>query len=56
MGEHFCIGASLARAEGAIALGHLLERFPRLEVLDATPAWTKSPTLRVMDRLSVDVG
>ena len=30
-GIHFCLGASLARTEGEIALGTLLERFPRLE-------------------------
>jgi cytochrome P450 len=30
-GSHFCLGASLARVEGAIALGRLLERFATLE-------------------------
>ena len=27
-GEHFCLGAQLARMEGRIAFAHLLERFP----------------------------
>ncbi len=33
-GIHFCIGAPLARMEGAIAIGAMLERFPRLSLAD----------------------
>ena len=33
-GIHFCIGAPLARMEGAIAIGAMLERFPRLRFQD----------------------
>ncbi len=55
MGEHFCIGASLARAEATIALNRLLERFPDLRVEDGPPAWTRSPTLRVMREMRVDL-
>jgi cytochrome P450 len=37
-GIHFCLGAPLARLEGAIAIGSLLERFPRLRLANpATP-------------------
>jgi cytochrome P450 len=53
MGEHFCIGASLARAEATIALNRLLERFPDLRVEEGPPAWTRSPTLRVMREMPV---
>lgn len=31
-GIHFCLGAPLARLEGAIAIGSMLERFPRLQL------------------------
>jgi pimeloyl-[acyl-carrier protein] synthase len=31
-GIHFCIGAPLARLEGAIVIGGMLERFPRLRL------------------------
>ncbi len=34
-GVHYCLGASLARMEGAIALRALYERFPRLTVAGA---------------------
>ena len=33
-GIHFCLGAALARAEGQIVFGELLDRFPVIE-----PAW-----------------
>jgi len=31
-GIHFCLGAPLARLEGAIAIESMLEKFPRLEL------------------------
>jgi cytochrome P450 len=33
-GIHFCIGANLARFEGAIAISSMLERFPKLRLAD----------------------
>jgi pimeloyl-[acyl-carrier protein] synthase len=33
-GIHFCLGAALARLEGAIAFGAMRERFPRLHLAD----------------------
>jgi len=34
VGPHFCLGASLARQETAVAVGRLLERFPGLEAAE----------------------
>lgn len=40
-GVHYCLGAPLARVEGAVAFGHLLQRFPglRLAVPEERLAW-----------------
>ena len=52
-GIHFCIGAPLARLEGAIAIGSALERFPRLRLKnpDAAVTYKGSYFLRGLSRL-----
>ena len=54
-GPHFCVGAALARLEGAIAVGTTLRRFPNLAL--AEPAgqltWWPSPIMRGLFRLPV---
>ena len=45
MGRHFCLGASLARTEIAMAVGSLITRFPRLE-LQGEPRFRPSLFLR----------
>jgi cytochrome P450 len=52
-GIHHCIGAGLARAEGAVAFGALLDRFDGIEVLDDPPRWRPGLTLRGLERLPV---
>ncbi|HEV2781327.1 MAG TPA: cytochrome P450 [Actinophytocola sp.] len=54
-GVHFCLGAPLARLEGQIAIGRLLDRFPDL-ALATDPAalrWRNSTLLRGLEHLPV---
>jgi cytochrome P450 len=53
IGTHFCLGAQLARMEGAIALAALVRRFPDLRLSDATLTWRPAPVLRGLDALPV---
>jgi cytochrome P450 len=50
-GIHFCIGAPLARIEGAAAIGGFVARFPDLELLEDPPVWLENHTLRTLTRL-----
>jgi cytochrome P450 len=56
-GIHFCIGAPLARLEGAIAIGAMLERFPRLRLKDPAmkPAYKGSYFLRGLESLPLAI-
>lgn len=54
-GIHFCVGAPLARLEGQLAIGGLIERFPGMR-LTGDPAdltWRNSTLLRGLYRLPV---
>jgi cytochrome P450 len=54
-GIHFCIGAPLARLEGAIAINSALQRFPALRLAnpDATPEYKGSYFLRGLTELKM---
>jgi cytochrome P450 len=54
-GQHFCLGAPLARAETQIAFASLLRRFgdPRLEASE--PEWRSNFILRGLSRLPISV-
>jgi cytochrome P450 len=56
-GVHFCIGAPLARLEGAIAIGETLRRFPTLRLANpAAPLTYKgSYFLRGLDSLKMEI-
>ena len=45
-GAHFCLGASLARMEGRIALEGTLARFPEWEVDASELEWVHTSTVR----------
>jgi cytochrome P450 len=51
-GIHFCLGAHLARLEGAIYLRELTSRVERIDVT-GRPEWNGNPTLRGLARLPV---
>jgi cytochrome P450 len=51
-GIHYCLGAALARAEGQIAIGSLVERFPTIEAV-ATPTYREHFVLRGLTALPV---
>ena len=54
-GAHFCLGASLARAEAAEMIGQLVGRFPDLE-LAGEPSFAPHFNIRLMTRLPVRLG
>lgn len=53
LGHHLCIGASLARMEGQIAVSSLFERFPSLALADEEPEPRPNLSLRGFARLPV---
>ena len=54
-GIHHCLGAELARVEGQIAFERLLQRFPRMDLVNDRPSWRPSLTLRGLAELQVQV-
>jgi cytochrome P450 len=54
-GVHFCIGAPLARLEGLVALGSVLDRFPdlRLSTAAADLGWRPSAVMHGLNALPV---
>lgn len=54
-GTHHCLGASLARLEGTVAITRLLRRFPAVDAL-SDPEWNGRLVLRGMDRLRLGLG
>ena len=53
-GIHYCLGASLAKLEGQIAIGSFIRRFPNATVVDAR--FNGRINLRGLESLVVDLG
>jgi cytochrome P450 len=54
-GIHFCLGAPLARVEAQIAIGSLLNRFPRLALANPSPEWGGTFAVRGVKELRLSV-
>jgi cytochrome P450 len=54
-GPHLCLGAALARLETRIVVSALLDRFPRLDLLDEDLNWYPTIAIRGMAALPVAV-
>jgi cytochrome P450 len=56
-GIHYCLGAALARAEGAVVFDRLLDRFPAIEPAwgDERPAYRDTIVLHGLESLPVQV-
>ncbi|MFK7894528.1 MAG: cytochrome P450 [Myxococcota bacterium] len=52
-GVHFCLGASLARLEGRVALEEVLRRFPEWEIDTANAKQARTSTVRGWEHLPV---
>jgi len=52
-GVHYCLGAPLARAEGQIAVGTLVQRFPAMRLADAPLVWRRVPGFRGLAKMPV---
>ena len=55
-GIHFCLGASLARLEGQVAIGSLVARFPDMALRTDPVTYRDHFVLRGLDELRVGVG
>ena len=52
-GIHYCLGASLAKLEGQIAIGSFIRRFPNARLVEAD--FNGRINLRGLERLVVDL-
>lgn len=55
-GTHSCLGASLTRLVTAVAIGALLDHFPRLSLAETHPRWRSSPLVCELRELRVRPG
>jgi cytochrome P450 len=56
VGAHFCLGSSLARLEGRVALEEILKRFPEWEIDMAGLEFCPTSTIRGWDKMPATIG
>jgi cytochrome P450 len=56
VGAHFCLGSSLARLEGRVALEEILKRFPEWEIDMAAAEFCPTSTIRGWDKMPATIG
>jgi pimeloyl-[acyl-carrier protein] synthase len=54
-GIHYCLGALLAKAQGAVAIPRLLARFPTLRVETDGLQWRRNIVVRGLQHLRASV-
>ena len=54
-GMHYCLGAALARVEGRVAIGSLVQRFPTIELVTQELRYRDHFVLRGLEELRVSV-
>src|SRR4029079_6029826 len=52
-GPHYCLGAALAKLEGELVLGGLLERFPSVRLATEDVSWRPNAAVRALSALPV---
>ena len=55
-GLHFCLGAPLARLEGQLCLGRLVQRFGRIARAPGEPEWIDALVMRGLSSLPIRLG
>jgi pimeloyl-[acyl-carrier protein] synthase len=57
LGPHYCVGAPLARLEGQIVFSRLVERFPRMQLIEDAPLQRRTAvSIRSLTSLPVRLG
>jgi cytochrome P450 len=54
-GVHYCLGASLAKLEGQVAIGSFVRRFPEAHLTDAPAVWNGRINLRGLAELPIEL-
>jgi cytochrome P450 len=54
-GAHYCLGDWLARIQTQLMIETILDRFKKIEMLDAEPDWNNSLAIRTLTKLPVKI-